>query len=278
MVSDSREILTFDELINCPDNDFSLAGGAIILAAFAHEGVSLQRFMHHLDVLRDKTKEKYNDLIAQGAPDDIGVRLASLKYVLHEEYGYILSEQEYSEDADLIRVIERGRGISVAIGILYMNTARALGWEIEGLIFPGYFLCRLEKDSVRYIFDPAKGCTLMDAHDLRMLVKERIGEKAELSAEYTQAKTNRQILVFLQNYIKHRFIEMGEYGSALIWVERMLAIDPQEYRLLLDAGVLYARINKIPEAIAALEGYIKASPKGAGRKEAELLLYELRMS
>ena len=51
---------------------------------------------------------------------------------------------------------------------------------------------------------------------------------------------------------------------------------PDEYRLLLDAGVLYAKVDKPMAAIRALEGYIEKTPNVQDRYEAGLILDHIR--
>lgn len=258
------------------DRKIDLAAAAIALAAFDHHGMSVERYFSHMQKICRDVSDRYSILIAQGADDDVGVRLAALKYVLCEQQNYHLGQGEYTENADLIRVIERREGLPVALSIIYISVARSLGWEIEGLVLPEYFLCRIEKDGVRMIFDPAQQCKLMAAQDLRALVKNALGKDAELSASYLLPQSPRQILVNLQNYIKRRYIEMGEYGTALRVVQRMRRIDPQEYRLLLDEGVLLARTGQRDLAIVSLEAYIAKTPDKSDRYDAQMLLYELR--
>ena len=104
------------------------------------------------------------------------------------------------------------------------------------------------------------------------------GPNAELSATYYEPANNRTILVRLQNNIKLRRIEAEDYEGALRIVQAMRAIDPAEYRLLLDAGVLYARTNRLQNAIETLEDYIAKAPGDRDRHEAALLLQNLRDS
>ena len=130
------------------------------------------------------------------------------------------------------------------------------------------------------IFDPFQYCKVLEAQDLRMMVKSMMGAQAELSSHYFDACTNRGILIQLQNIIKHRLIEDEDYVGALKIVKRMRLIDPDEFRLLLDAGVLYARVEQTKAAIEALEDYIARVPKDRNwqdeRYDAQLLLEELR--
>ena len=47
------------------------------------------------------------------------------------------------QNADLMAVIDRRRGLPVALGILYIHAARAAGLEASGLNTPDHFLLQL---------------------------------------------------------------------------------------------------------------------------------------
>lgn len=259
------------------DSEIDLALSALAISALDQPGVILERFINHLKTLAFEVAERYQVLLASGALDDAGTQLAALKHVLYDSHAYIGDVDTYDDlqNCSLIRVIERGKGIPITLAILYMHAARAQGWAIHGLNIPGHFLCRLDKGSQRLIFDPFNGCALMGAPQLRMLVKKNLGPHAELSAYYYEPATNRSILIRLQNNIKYRQIEVEDYAAALKTVEVMQRIDPQEYRLLLDAGVLYAKIERPRAAIDALSQYIQRAPDQRDRREAEMLLLQL---
>lgn len=233
---------------------------------------------HQGQMLCDQVAARFHDLRTSGGADDARTRLAALKHVLSDTHDYRLDrpEAEAMEGADLARVIDRRRGLSTAIAILYIHAARAQGWDVVALSFPGYTPCRIGVGAEYLVFDPPRGCRLLEAPDLRAMVKSVAGPKAELSAHYHQALTNRGLLIRLQNAVKLRQIEMGDYAAALRTVEGMQTLDRREYRLFLDAGVLLAKTQAPVAAIIALEQYLTLAPAGRERQEALALLQELR--
>ena len=238
---------------------------------------SLDRYFNHFRSVVERVQARYSTLINAGSADDVGVRIAALKGVIADEYGYAPDDPLYEilESADMLRVIDRGKASPEALGILYMDVARKCGWQIEGLDVVSHFLCRLEHKGERQIFDPSQGCKIMQAHDLRGMVKDRLGEGAELSSKYLEGMTVRQSIIYLCNSLKLRRIEMGEYEKALEMIERMRCVMPEEYRLLFDAGVLCARTVQTDKARAYLEEYIEKTPDPYDRFEAKALLDDL---
>ena len=220
------------------DGDVKIAELALAMVYDDHEGLSIDRYFNHLQKISGEVERRYRALLEAGSDSDLNTRLAALKHVIADIHDYQPDSRHHEilEGADMIRVIDRGRGCSTALCVLYMDAARAQGWHIEGLNMPSQFLCRLEHKGLRLIFDPSSGCRVMEAHNLRALVKQTLGDDAELSTEYLNGLDARQSVIHLCNHIKHRRIEMGEYDQALSMVKRMRILMPEEYRLLLDAG------------------------------------------
>jgi len=267
-------------LTKAADAEIDIGKAALSLAAREQPGVVLERYVHHIQKLSEDVRKYHKELIAAGALDDAATQLAALKHVIVTINNYTgdIETHEDMQNANLLRVIDRRKGMSVTLSVIYLAVAGAQGWEIYGLAFPGHFLCRIDKDGKRLIFDPFYECKILEAPDLRSFVKQVRGENAELSASYFEPASKRDILMRLQNNIKYRQIEVEDYAGALKTVEGMRMIDAGEYRLLLDAGVLYARTGQPKSAIDALEEYIKKAPKDRDRHEAAMLLQELKNS
>ncbi len=72
-------------------------------------------------------------------------RVGALAGLIHARFGYRGDSETYDDldNANLIRVIERRRGLPVALGILWLHCIRAAGWDGHGIDFPGHFLVAL---------------------------------------------------------------------------------------------------------------------------------------
>lgn len=259
------------------DSGINLVELALALAAPEHDGISIDRYRQHVAKIARDVGERHTELMEAGAQDNVQTQLAALKHILSDQEGYAGDEETYNDlqNADLMRVIDRRKGMPIALCILYIQAGRMNGWMMEGLNFPGHFLCRIEKGGERVIFDPFHACKVMEASDLRSLIKNVRGPNAELSVSYYEPCSNRETIIRLQNNIKLRLIEGEDYAGALESVERMRMLAPDEYRLLLDAGVLYAKTGKKTAAADVLEKYIEVAPDPLDRRDAELILREL---
>jgi len=276
---DSKDIiLRLREAGTTPDEGLDLAELAMMLSQLTHPGISTERYFNHIGKMGEEVGWRYRELIIAGAQESLETRLAALKHILTDQYAYTGDDDNFDDiqNADLIDVIERRKGMPITLSILYILVAQAQGWDVAGLNLPGHFIVRLDMDGHRLIFDPFNRCAVLNAPELRQLLKKTMGPSAELSATYYEPVTARQILIRLQNNVKIRLIEGEDYEGALRAVETMRAIDPGEYRLLLDEGVLCARTGRAQAAMDALEEYIKLAPDQRDRHDALVLLEHIR--
>jgi regulator of sirC expression with transglutaminase-like and TPR domain len=276
MSFDSRLILT--ESGGKEDAEINLFTLALAFAASSHEGISVDKYFSHAAKIAKDVGTRHKALLDAGADDDVAARLAALKHILHDREGYVGDSETYDDlqNADLMRVIDRRKGLPISLCILYINAGRMNGWQIDGLNFPGHFLARIEYKGTRLIFDPFTGCEVMEAPELRQLLKKVRGANAELSADYYKPCSNRDTLIRLENNVKLRLIDAEDYEGALEVIDMMRLFDPNEYRLLLDAGVLYAKTGQRKAASDVLEKYIVITPNPQDKRDAEAILRQIK--
>jgi regulator of sirC expression with transglutaminase-like and TPR domain len=260
-----------------PDADIDLAEAALALALVFLPGVHVDRFRQHFKKLAHQAETEFEARLRHKEPDSLSLRIQVLRKVIHELNGYRGDEKTYDDiqNLSLIRVIERRLGLPVTLGLIYIVVGRARGWEVDGLNFPGHFVVRAQKEGERIILDPFREGREMNAAELRQLLKSIVGKGAELSHNYYNPVTNRDILIRLQNNLKKRLIEQEEYAQAVQVIETMEALAPDEYRTLFDKGVLYAKLGQKGQATAALERYIEKTPHAADRQQARILLQQI---
>src|SRR6266851_7004953 len=122
---------------------------ALALASYERPRVCLLRYRQHLQTIaRDVGR-------LSGAAGDLAARARALNEIILLKYGYSGDELTYDDlqNANLMRVVDRRKGLPVALGILYMHAGRAQGWNTVGLAFPGHFLIRLADGAERLILD-----------------------------------------------------------------------------------------------------------------------------
>lgn len=250
-----------------------LAEAALALALRERPGADVGRYREHLTLLARSVAEA-----ALRAPDLAG-RVAALNAILYGRYGYAGDTVTYEDpqNANLMRVIDRRKGLPVALGIVAIEVARAQGWEMAGLAFPGHFLVRIESQGERAILDPFNGGRTRAAPELRELLGAITGSTAALKPQHYELVSDREVLLRLQNNLKLRHLESQEPAKALAVLEGMLLVAPDQPRLLHEAGLLHIELGQIAAAAAALERFLDHAEAEDDRRRAAVLLQRLKL-
>ena len=146
------------------------------LSDFLHDGITLRQPLS--DAL---------DLLAEEAAE-VGVTTANeLRKFLFDGARLTANQEEYLDprNSDLAWSIAEGRSNPLGLCLIYMLVGRRLNFEIEGVNFPGHFMCRIFEDGYPLIID----CfdrgqlhvqfTLLESPDLsrsqRTLLRQSVG-------------------------------------------------------------------------------------------------------
>ncbi len=255
------------------DDELDVAAVALALAALDCPERELAPYAAHLAEIAAAAASGCAD------SDHIDARADVLAQVISQQFGYTGDQASYNDmqNANLMQVIDRRKGLPVALGLLYIIAARAQGWACAGLNFPGHFLIRLELGSTRRILDPFNGGVKMEIPQLRSLLKGMAGEGAELLPEYYQPVSNRDVLLRLLNNIKGRAFQSNDFIRAADVLNRMRMISPAAAHLGYEHGMVHARLGNVPEALAAMRACIEHALDPKLRQLAEQALQQLRL-
>ena len=257
---------------------FDIAGAALALAAMDRTGVALDRYHDELAMIVDAVASRERDLPSGASPVD---RMACLGDVLAEELSYRGDFRTYDDlqNANLMRVMDRRKGLPVSLGILYLHAARGQGWQASGLNTPGHFMIRVENADTMTILDPFNGGQPVDSATMRALIERATGNRGTLGPDATRIVSDRSVLLRLQNNIKLRLYQAERHADALAVVGRMRLLVPDDPGLLHESGLLNARLGNLGAAAAQLEQLLDAGT-GTDRQRhgVALVLQRIRRS
>ena len=253
------------------DDEIDLADAALLLGALDMPNASLAGYREHVERLGEDVAA----LARAGEP--LERRRRHVNAVLFDAHGYAGDAESYDapENANLLQVIDRKVGLPVSLGILYIHAARAQGWAVDGLAFPGHFLVRMEEGDRRVIVDPFHRGQMLEAGHLRGLLKQFQGADAELQPGHYAPVGNRSVLLRLQNNIKSRALQASDGARAAAILERMLLIAPDAGGVWHELGVVRARLGTIKGAVEALERSLACPLPEAARPRVEAALAAL---
>ena len=260
-----------------PDAEVDLAAAALQFARIDAPDADWRAAEAALsDLARDAVAAATTDPAADAG--DAERRRRVLADLLHGKLGYAGDTESYDDpaNANLIRVVERRRGLPVALGILWLHAAEAAGWAAHGIDFPGHFLVAVEGERGQAVADVFGGGTGLQAPDLRALLKRFEGEKAELRPGVLRRMEKREVLLRLQNNLKLRRLRARDLEGALGCAEDMLRLAPDHVGLWREAGLMNQRLDRIGAALACLDRAIELEPTGETASRLRAVVEELR--
>ena len=225
------------------EEDIDLAESALMLGSIDRPGVSLQKYHHHLDILKlDMASEGH----AANTAEERAKALIDVMWGLHEYKG----DDKFYDDlqnANLMSVIDRRLGLPISLGILYLHAARSQGWNAEGVNFPAHFLIRIFGENDQVILDPFHNGKILDASDLRELVGTISGGSQNLEQWHHAPLGKRAILVRLLNNIKIRCLNVSDFDLAMNALKRTIYIDPAKIVHKYELGMLQIHTKSLEE-------------------------------
>lgn len=253
----------------CADGHaIDLAEVALLLSAERDPALKLEGYRDFLARIVTATEA----LLGRGIPGATPPQ--ALREVLGEKFGFRGDSDTYEDlqNADFARVLDRRKGLPIALGILYIHVARALGFSCVGLNFPGHFVVRLDYSdsghgSERSIVDPFHGGRVRDVADLRNLYRELRGPEAQIEPQHFAPVSDADVLLRLQNNIKLRQLQQENGPAALATLQTMLLIAPDRAELWYEAGLIGAQAERVGFAMRALERFLELIPNGAAQQD-----------
>ena len=207
-------------------------------------------------------------------PGDLPARAGALAGLLTGRHGYGGDTENYDDpaNANIIHVVERRRGLPVALGILWLHCTRAIGWGAHGIDFPGHFLVALQADPARkqhrpataqqVVLDVFAGGVPLQARDLRTLLKHVGGPSVELRPGVLQPMSARRVLLRLQENVRVRRLRHQDLFGALSCTENMLRIAPDNASLWREAAMNNERLDHIATALKCYGRFLDLVPAG----------------
>lgn len=237
------------------DEDILLDVASLALSHLDHENIDIAPYLEMLEAIEDRVCQEGRSAFLSGE------RAAALSRVLHGELGFAGDAETYDApvNADFIRVLDRRRGLPIALSILYVAMARRAGWSAYVLNLPGNVLVQVgEKNPV--VIDPFAGGRLVSQPRIAALCRACLGDVGDAFALGVLRMSNRDVLARLLNNQAVRAENDNDPQRAVTVYRRITQIAPG----LIDAWQKVARLqlafNDVPGARASLLAMSEVAP------------------
>jgi regulator of sirC expression with transglutaminase-like and TPR domain len=234
------------------EEEIVLDEAALALAVLDHADVDDGPYRDLLNAISERLSALANDAV--GVPEQAKL----LAQVLGGEFGFTGDSDTYDDpaNADLIRVIDRRRGLPVSLSILYVAAARKVGWIANVLDLPGHVLVLLGDEPVPVIVDPFRGGQSVDSDELAALVQAmNPGRVAAVS--HVTTMPNRNVLIRLLLNQATRAEATGKGRRALTLYRRMTVVAPAYAHAWWERARLELIDEDVPTARASLTAMLE---------------------
>jgi regulator of sirC expression with transglutaminase-like and TPR domain len=234
-----------------------------------------------LDVEREAGRLRI--LAAEGARRVVGMenpfaRLDGVQRYFADDLGFHGNAGDYDDPRNsyLNEVLDRRVGIPLTLSLVFMELARAAGFETIGVGLPGHFVARVTYGERTILVDPYHGAQVISEEDCRQLVRRCTGRSSLFRRELLRGVPEWAMLRRLLLNLKHTHVSRNDYARALSIVERLILLQPADSKEIRDMGFLKAHLGRPGAAIVDLETYLSLDPGAPDRESVQGRLVWLR--
>ncbi len=252
------DLLTRLEVIGEQDNKLlDIGDAALLLANLDLPTISIAQYRDELNLIASDMSAS-----SRGA-ETLSDRIMALSDTLYKQHGFHGDVETYDDpqNANLMQVIDRRKGLPVALGILAIHAGRSQGWDISGLNFPGHFLLRMSKAGEHAVIDPFNEARLVVNEDLQKIFQRVHNRQMPLQPNFIQSVSDRDILVRLQNNIKIRALGAGDRKRAVKILQTIVLITPSNVEFLSELALLEASSGNIKSALGRIDRFMERNPE-----------------
>ena len=246
------------------DGPHDIARVALTLASLDHPGKSLEPYLAHLNEIAEAMRA------GRGLIRRVGDGAQLLASLFTDRLGYQGDRLTYDDpkNADLMAVIDRRRGLPVALGILYIHAARAGGMKASGLNTQGHFVIRITHRHDDVTLDPFNNGVVLSGANVPAVLRD---------AAIAEPVGDIDVLLRLENNLKIRALEAQDHARGLELAGRMTLLAPGRPDLWFDLGRINETMGILAAARKAYESCLALAPAGeALHNEAVLSLTNLK--
>jgi regulator of sirC expression with transglutaminase-like and TPR domain len=245
----------FERLVSVPEDEIDVVHAALAIAAEEDSTLDVDGWLHRIDGLVFRVLADLPDTATEAE------RLASLHALFFDELGFAGVGTDFDDPGSsfLNLVVERRKGLPIALAVLFVRLGRKLGLSCAGVGFPGHFLAKVMTSAGEVFVDPFNRQRSLTAKDLSSrLAKGSHGQKLE--RWMLAAATPNQTLARMLRNLKHLYSKKRDHARAFSAVDRALLVQPQSAEDIRDRGLYCLELGGSDAARRDLERYLSLAP------------------
>lgn len=249
--------LTYFTSLVASDTDFPLLEAAAAIAQDEEPTLDIQAVLATCDALMVRLKRR---LKRDAEPIQ---QLTALNQFFYQELGFSGNANNFyaPENSYLNEVFRTRRGIPISIAVIWLELARGLGLQADGVSFPGHFLVKVTLPEGLVVLDPLTGQSLglerLSEQLLPFRNRTDDGEDADTPLGlYLQPATPRDILTRMLRNLKEIFSSQTDWPRLKCVLDRLIVLNPDALYERRDRGLACIEMGLNEQARDDLNVYV----------------------
>ncbi|NBQ90298.1 MAG: transglutaminase [Betaproteobacteria bacterium] len=210
-------------------------------------------------------------------------RLRLLNHYFFKELSFGVNVNDFYApgNSHLHQVLQTRRGIPITLALIYLEMARCVGLKVQGVSFPGHFLCKCSLPQGEVIIDPMTGRSLSrDELDERLLpYRQQRGLVDDFEVPlglFLQAASPRDILARLLRNLKEIHRAGEDWLRMKQVMDRLVMVLPHDWSERRDRALVNAELEQWAQAAEELKSYLQECPQAEDAPALRERLQELQ--
>jgi regulator of sirC expression with transglutaminase-like and TPR domain len=233
-----------------------LARAALAIAREEYPQLDEVRYLAQLDALAARA---LRGLPPGASPER---KVGRINAVLFHELGFSGNHTDYYDPRNsfLNEVLDRRTGIPITLSLVYIEVGRRCGLRVDGVGFPGHFLCKVPLQEGELVVDAFHRGRLLGLDEIKRRLAAAVGDQVKFDPRVLRSARPREILVRMLQNLRSVYLERNDSPRALSAVDRLLLLAPDNVRSLRDRARLCEELGGAAAAAIDLEKVLALDP------------------
>lgn len=257
----------FQNLLRSPDEDIDLGEAALLIAKHEYPDLDVDMYLAKLDKMAETIRHK---LGSDPTPNEIAL---AINQSLFDFGGLSGNWHEYYDPRNsfLNEVLDRKLGIPITLSVVYMEVAKRLGLDMQGLGFPGHFLVKYSLEDGEVVLDPFHGGQSLSLEELDRRLRDNYGDEfpgIEQLPHLLEPTPKQEIVTRILKNLKGIYRANSQWDKALAAQNLILVVDENSPEELYDRARL---LEKLECHNSAMKDYQRVLELSKGSSDQETL-------
>ena len=241
---------TFQDWAGRPPERRALMDGAILVARIVEPSLDIRAWSI---VIQGILRKCIADVSGVSSPIE---RFQAARARLKERFGLEGDLDDFYNPFNIClhKVMTRGLGVPVSLGVIWMTLGRLCGLEVRGTRMPGHFMMEFSHHGRRWYVDPFHPERDYDEEGCKELFSAVMSAGgAEFAPQWLETVDDKDVVVRMLALALEILSAAGDHGRALMTTGALLDLEPNQPRHFQRRASLFEEIGDWHRATDAWE-------------------------